>query len=173
MKIIFETERLLFREFTEDDAQLLFDLNKDEAIRKYVHEPAPTLASAQSALKEIILPQYYLYNYGRWALHLKTTNGFIGWCGLKYMKESEEVDLGYRLMKKYWNKGYATEAAKATIKYGFENFQVERIIARAHKENIASIKVIEKCGIKFLCDEIYKNDPVKTFALTKVEYFAK
>jgi [ribosomal protein S5]-alanine N-acetyltransferase len=173
MKIILESQRLIFREFTLDDAALLFELNKDDEVRRYVHEPAPTLDSTRTALKEIILPQYKLYNHGRWALHLKSTNEFIGWCGLKFIAEQNEIDLGYRFMKKYWGNGYATESARSAVKYGFEQLLMKKIVARAHVENIASLKVIEKCGLHFLYEEIYHGDLVKTFEITAAEYFVK
>jgi RimJ/RimL family protein N-acetyltransferase len=165
MKIIIETERLLLREFTLDDAQLLFDLNSDPEVIKYIHELAPTLESSQLALQNIILPQYKLYGHGRWAAYLKDTNEFIGWCGLKYVKEKDEIDLGYRFKKQFWNKGYATEAAKATVDYGMTVLKMNRIIAKAHIENIGSQKVIEKCGLAFLYEAFMDGCPVKYYEL--------
>jgi ribosomal-protein-alanine N-acetyltransferase len=167
MHIVFQSRRLLFREFTTCDASLIYDLNKDDKIRKYVHEAIPTLESSEKSLREIILPQYKLYKHGRWALHLKSTQEFIGWCGLKHIAEANEIDLGYRLMKNFWGNGYASEAAETCIRYGFEQLNIQKIIARAHVDNIASIKVIEKCGMKLLQEETWMGDPVKTFAIEK------
>ena len=90
MDIVIETDRLLFRKLTEDDAPLLYDLNLDPEIIRY---------------------------HGRWAVHLRFGLEFIGWCGLKYLTETNEVDLGYRFKKNFWGNGYATEAARACIKY--------------------------------------------------------
>ena len=104
-------------------------------------------------INEVIIPQYTLYNHGRWAVHLKDGLQFIGWCGLKYVAERNEVDLGYRFMKKFWGKGYATEAASASLKYGFDRLDIKQIIGRALPGNLASIKVLEKCGMQYLGDE--------------------
>jgi RimJ/RimL family protein N-acetyltransferase len=68
---------------------------------------------------------------------------FLGWCGLKYLFETNEVDLGYRFMKKFWGKGYATEAALACIEYGFATLNLHQIVGRALPGNLASIKVLE------------------------------
>lgn len=149
MKIVFQSERLFFREFTEDDVHALFDLNSNPNVIKYVHEPVPTLESTGDALQNIILPQYKLYGHGRWAVHLKSNNEFIGWCGLKHIKELNEIDLGYRFKEDYWGKGYATEAAKATIDYGFNRLHLKKIIAKALPENIGSLKVMENCGMAY------------------------
>jgi RimJ/RimL family protein N-acetyltransferase len=149
MKIIFESARLLFREFTAEDTQLLYDLNSNPNVIKYVHEPTPTIESTTKVLQDIILPQYKLYNHGRWAVHLKSTSEFIGWCGLKYIKEADEIDLGYRFKEDFWGKGYATEAAKAAISYGFNTLRLKKIIAKALPENLGSLHVMEKCGMSY------------------------
>jgi RimJ/RimL family protein N-acetyltransferase len=101
MEIIFETERLYLRKFTMNDGELLFNLNSNPEVIKYIHEPPPVLENMISVLAEIILPQYSLYNHGRWAVCLKNNNEFIGWCGLKYVKERNEIDLGYRFFQQY------------------------------------------------------------------------
>ena len=150
MNIIFESPRLLFREFTEKDVQLLFDLNSNPNVIKFVHEPTPTIENTTAALQNIILPQYKLYGHGRWAVHLKSTNEFIGWCGLKYIKEPDEIDLGYRFKEDHWGHGYATEAAKAAIDYGFNTLHLKKIIAKALPENAGSLKVMENCGMKYV-----------------------
>jgi RimJ/RimL family protein N-acetyltransferase len=158
MNIILQSSRLYFREFTEDDAQLLCELNSNSYVIKYVHEPAPTLKNVTDILFNSILPQYKLYGHGRWALHLKSNNEFFGWCGLKYIKEGDEVDLGYRLKEEYWGKGYGFEAVKATIDFGFRNLKLKRIVATALPENIPSWKIMEKCGMKCIGDTIDKDN---------------
>ena len=157
MKIIFQSPRLYFREFTENDVYLLFELNSNPNVIKYVHEPAPTLENVTNILFNSILPQYKLYIYGRWAVHLKNDNEFVGWCGLKYIKEDDEIDLGYRIKEEYWGKGYGYEAVKTTINYGFNNLKLKRIVATALPENIASWKIMEKCGMKLLGDVVDKD----------------
>ncbi len=166
MTILFQSQRLLFRQFTLDDADLIVELNSDPAVMQYLHEPPTTKENAEQVITDIILPQYDL-GLGRWAVHLKYTQEFIGWCGLKYIKEKNEIDLGYRFKKQYWGRGYATEAAKTCISYAFAHLNIDRIIAKAHIENAASLKVIEKCGMQFLKEDVEDHCPVKVYELTK------
>ena len=166
MHIIFETERLILRRFTEADAGLLFYLNSDPEILKYLHEPPlKDKSDSLDKLKNIILPQYER-NLGRWAIHQKENNEFIGWCGLKYLPEPDEIDLGYRFVKTAWGKGFATEAAKQTLAYGFNTLQLKTITGRAHIENIASQKVLEKIGMQFVNEGIVDDCPVRTYIAT-------
>ncbi len=157
MNIIFQSPHLYFREFTKNDVQPLFELNSNPNVIKYVHEPAPTLENVTDILFNSILPQYTLYKHGRWAVHLKSNDEFIGWCGLKYIKEDDEIDLGYRFKEEYWGNGYGYEAAKATIDYGFKNLKLKRIVATALPQNIASWKIMEKCGMKCIGEMVDKD----------------
>lgn len=165
MHIVFETPRLILRQFAEDDAPLILALNSDPEIVKYVHEPVlKTEEEAKIILLNIILPQYK-NNLGRWAMHIKGTHEFIGWCGLKYRPELDEIDLGYRLMQKAWGKRYVTEAAQHTLHHGFNTLNLALITARAHIENSASIKVLEKLGMDYIGEGIVDNCPVRTYTM--------
>jgi len=163
MQIIFETPRLLLRQFTIEDAPLILALNSDPEVVKYVHEPTlRTEEDAKNILLNNILPQYKK-DLGRWAIHIKDNKEFIGWCGLKYRPELDEIDLGYRLSQKAWGKGLATEAAKHTLDHGFKTLTLGLITGRAHIENIASIKVLEKIGMNFIGEGIVDDCPVRTY----------
>jgi RimJ/RimL family protein N-acetyltransferase len=163
MNIILETNRLLLRTFTKEDAQLLYDLNHDPEVIRYTGDPIKNLDHAQQVLEQVILPQYALYNHGRWAVHVKPELEFIGWCGLKTRPELNEIDLGYRFIQAAWGKGYATEAAFVCIKYGFEKLRLPRIVGRAMPGNIGSIRVLEKCGMVYIGEEVVDDHPAKTY----------
>ena len=143
----------MLRTFILEDAPLLYELNLDPDVTKYTGDPMKDLDHAKKVLEQVILPQYALYNHGRWAVHTKSNLEFIGWCGLKFRPERNEIDLGYRLIKNAWGKGYATEAAYACIKYGFEKLNLQRIIGRAMPDNIASLNVLKKCGMTYIGEE--------------------
>jgi [ribosomal protein S5]-alanine N-acetyltransferase len=96
---------------------------------------------------------------------LKQDLAFIGWCGLKYRAELREIDLGYRFIKKYWGKGYATEAAFACMRYGFEKLGLQRIVGRALPPNATSVKGLEKCGMIFIGEEMEDGHMAKTYEL--------
>jgi [ribosomal protein S5]-alanine N-acetyltransferase len=95
-------------------------------------------------------------------MHTKDDMEFIGLCGLKYRPETDEIDLGYRLMQKAWGKDYATEAAQASLEHGFNKLNLKLITGRANIENLASIKVLEKAGMDFIGEGIMDDCPVRT-----------
>lgn len=165
MNVVIETERLLLRTFTEHDATLIYELNLDPDVTRYTHDPVKDMAHANEILEMTILPQYALYNHGRWAVHLKPNLEFLGWCGLKYRSELNEIDLGYRFKKDFWGRGYATEAANASIKYGFNKLGLQRIVGRAEIDNICSWKVLENCGMTYIRDEEVDGFAVKTYEI--------
>ena len=163
MNIILQTERLVLRQFTIEDAELVYELNLDPAVTRYTGDPIRDHSHARQGLEQVILPQYALYNHGRWAVLVKPHMEFIGWCGLKTRPERNEIDLGYRFMQKAWGKGYATEAAWACLRYGFEKLQISRIVGRAMPQNIASLRVLEKCNMQFIGEEVVDDHPARTY----------
>ncbi|WP_276391272.1 GNAT family N-acetyltransferase [Eudoraea chungangensis] len=147
MKIVLETKRLLLREFVLDDARNMFNLNSDPEVIRYTGDQA--FRSVDDA--RLFIESYKEYSdngFGRWAVVEKKRSVFIGWCGFK-RNEEDLIDLGFRFFKKQWNKGFATEAAKATLAYGFGSLNFDRIIGRAAKDNVASIKVLNKIGMQY------------------------
>lgn len=148
MKTILKTDRLLLREFETTDAQNFYELNLNPNVIKY---------TGNSAFKDINDAKTFLENYsdyqkngfGRWAVINRSTEEFLGWCGLKYDENLKETDIGFRFFEHFWNKGYATESAKACINYGFEKLSLKKIVGRAMKENFASVKVLEKIGLQY------------------------
>ena len=103
---------------------------------------------------DFIRNQYVVNGIGRWAIIDKKTNDFIGWTGLKFEQGLREnfsyYDLGYRLRKKYWGKGIATESAIQSLKYGFENLDLKEIGAAADVDHLVSNKILKKIGLKFI-----------------------
>jgi ribosomal-protein-alanine N-acetyltransferase len=163
MNVIIATERLLLRTFTAADTKMIYELNLDPEVTKYTGDPIWNLDHAQQVLEKIILPQYFLYNHGRWAVHTKHDLAFIGWCGLKTRPELNETDLGYRFLKQAWGKGFATESAYASLKYGFEKLGIRRIVGRAMPGNLASIGVLEKCGMHYTGEEMIEGHLARTY----------
>lgn len=152
---ILETERLYLREFTIEDAQLLLELNSDPRVTKYTeYGTMSTLEEAQKKLNTDILLQYK-NKLGRWAVFIKSNDEFIGWCGVKYSEIDKAHTLGYRFFYKHWGKGYATEAAKASLEYALNVLNIKKIISKAMKENNASINVMKKLGMVYLEDDVF------------------
>ncbi len=147
MKTVLETERLILREMTEADADNLFALGQPKITRYIPGEPPmKSRDDALAVMRERIFPQYR-HGLGRWACILKEGGDFIGWCGVKHLSESDEYDIGYRFLEQFWGKGYATEAAGATLDFSRRNLAGKRVVGRAMPANNASIHVLEKIGL--------------------------
>jgi [ribosomal protein S5]-alanine N-acetyltransferase len=147
MPAILETARLVLREMTEADAGCLIALSQPNVTRYIVDEPPmTTLQEALAALRERVFPQY-ARGLGRWACIEKARGEFIGWCGIKYMAEDDEYDLGYRLLEPHWGRGYATEAAAAVCDFARHHLRGKRVVAKAMRDNLASRRVLEKSGL--------------------------
>ena len=145
--MIIETNRLVLRELDIIDSENVFYLNSDTEVLKYTGDlPFSSIAAAENFL--LNYSDYRKNGFGRWAVILKETESFIGWCGLK-LNEENLVDIGFRFFKNEWGKGYATESAKAVLDYGFNTLKLKEIIGRSSKDNISSISVLEKLNMTF------------------------
>ncbi|MEN8249800.1 MAG: GNAT family N-acetyltransferase [Bacteroidota bacterium] len=145
--MILETGRLILREFEPSDAKPMFELNSNPEVIKYTGDPPfDSVEAVRGFLKNY--SDYRKNGYGRWAVLLKPENEFIGWCGLK-LNEEDFTDIGFRFFRKHWNKGYATEAAMATLAFGFNELGLDEIIGRVAAENTASVRVLEKINMRF------------------------
>ncbi len=151
MKQILETERLLLREFVQEDFEELFRMNADREIMQYVGDGATRNYEEQKEeLDRLILNYEKRPGLGIWATLLKDTGIFIGGSGLVYYDNTSEIEIGYRMLKEHWNQGYASEASKALLQYGFEQLGLKKIVSSAHIQNAASRRVMEKIGLKFI-----------------------
>ena len=182
MGIILETPRLIVREFTEDDVDNLFDLNSDPEVMRYITGGRPT---PREVIRDEIIP-FHLAVYGRldrlgsWAAESTATGEFLGWFHFRPPPGASpgEADLGYRLRRPAWGKGYATEGSRALIRKGFTELGVERVFAHTMTANAASRRVMEKCGLSLVRTTPYEGDDIiegseygeVEYALTKPEW---
>lgn len=143
-----ETPRLRLREFTEDDAEALYRLNADPDVMRYTGDaPFSGAAAAHDFIRAY--DHYDRHGYGRWAVTMKADGRFMGFCGLRVHPEFGEVDLAYRIARQFWDQGYATEAARGAMAAGFDQFGLETITGWAMRENLPSITVLQKLGMRF------------------------
>jgi len=153
MKIFGETERLILREILPSDIDGMFALDSDPEVHRYLgNQPVKTKEETLEVIN-FIRQQYIDNGIGRWAIIDKQTNEFIGWTGLKWITEQtgnriHYYDLGYRLVKKYWGKGIATESAIASLEYAFKHLNATEVLATADCENEGSNKILQKLGMR-------------------------
>lgn len=150
LKII-ETDRLYLRELVLDDLHELSKVLSDPESMQYYPE-----SFSQERVKRWIewnIDNYKKYNHGLWAVILKGEEKFIGDCGITMQTIENEIvpEIGFHIIKQYWNKGYATEAAIECKNYAFDVLNYPKIFSYTTLKNIPSQKVAEKIGM-----QIYK-----------------
>jgi len=145
-----ETTRLLLRPFTSEDladyTRLIF---ADADVMRYLPTRASTPRERAERTITFFNDQWRQRGYSAWAVTDKVTGQFMGHCGLNYLAEIDEVEVLYALAKPYWRQGFATEAARASVRFGFEQANLTRLIALAVPENIASRRVMEHLGFVY------------------------
>ncbi len=162
-KILLETPRLFLRELCADDAALLFQLDSDPEVMRFISKGVPT---PREMFEIVYLPRMMAWQNqspprGFWAAHLRATSEFIGWFHLRPDKITpEEMELGYRLKRSAWGRGLATEGSRALIEKAFREWGYEKISARTLPDNLASRRVMEKTGLTFECDFIYSLEAI-------------
>jgi RimJ/RimL family protein N-acetyltransferase len=151
MQVFLETERLVLRRFTTSDVDNLAGLDADPDVMRFVNGGIPT---SRDEIENEFLPAFLGYyqryqGYGFWAAIERSTGDFLGWFHFRPRDGTVpgHVELGYRLRKSAWGKGYATEGSRALIRKGFTEFGVQRVTAEAMAANMASRRVMEKAGL--------------------------
>ena len=147
---ILETDRLILRQLTTDDAEFIFELLNDPSfIQNIGDRHIQTLDDACAYILNGPVKSYEKNGFGLYLIVLKETNESIGMCGLIRRENLDDVDIGYALLPRFWSKGYAVEAARATKTYAKDAVGLKRIVAIVDPANDASIRVLEKIGLKF------------------------
>jgi RimJ/RimL family protein N-acetyltransferase len=171
--VVLKTPRLRIRQFTPDDANRLFDLNSDPTVMRFLG-PAPSLETLRDEIIPFHLAVYQRFDrLGTWAAEERATGEFLGWFHFRAGpgEDTRNIDIGYRMRRATWNKGYATEGSAALIHMGFAELGVERVFAHTMTVNAASRRVMEKCGLTLVRTTPYDGPgPVEGAEHGQVEY---
>ena len=186
MPILLETERLRLRHFTIEDVDRLVDLDADPEVMRYITFGVPT---PRASYVETYLPRWFeIYarqpGLGYFAAERRDTDDFVGWFHLRDDRlEPEYLELGYRLRRSAWGQGYATEGSLALVRHAFGNVGGDRLSARTLARNLASQRVMQKCGLKFAGRFEYPQDVIGgrsaqeraavKYALTRTEWLSR
>ncbi len=144
-----ETARLRLRLWTREDLDELHRMWTDPQVRKYLWDDQ---IIARELAEEVIassLADFAAHGLPMLAIYEKKAEPMIGFCGLRFFGEEKEVEILYGLYPSYWGRGYATEAARAMLRYGFEKAKCQRLYAGTDPPNAGSIRVMERLGMVF------------------------
>lgn len=164
------TERLCLRQFNKQDCDAYAKIMGDHEVGKWF--PKGTGYTREEAEKSLnsILTHWDKHGFGIWAVTDRAKEVLLGRCGLNLITETSEVEVDFVLARDFWGRGYATEAAKAVLAYGFEILKLDRIIALSKPENTASRRVIEKVGMRYLGNAEYWGITCAYYAISKTEF---
>jgi ribosomal-protein-alanine N-acetyltransferase len=152
---ILTTERLILRQFTMDDREVLFTITQEPDIFQYF--PTKTAWDMDKVERSIQYQSNHwkTFGYGQMAVTLRETGQLMGWCGLEYLPDTNETEVGYLLSNIFWGKGFATEVARASVDFGQNEIGLKEIIGLTDPLNVASQRVLEKCGLMFTRRQVY------------------
>lgn len=167
---MFETERLFLRPLTKNDVEAVFKMRSDKNVMRFIR-PLQTECKEAENWINLVSSLWKSDKIGFCAVIEKQTQKFIGWCGLWRLKESGEIEVGYALSPEFQQKGYATEAAKAFLDYGFDELNLEKIVAVARPENDRSRRVMERLGMKYDGIGKFYGLDLAHYSITKDDYF--
>lgn len=162
--IILETKRLILKRIALSNFEDLLALRSDPEVMKYIGDGSiQTKEEVENFIQSSLTSGYYeKYGLDFFSVYEKETGTFVGQAGLFHVGfnvNQSDIELAYRLHTKYWNRGYATELAKALIDYGFSKLSLPKIIAAVHPENERSRRVLEKAGMSYIGIIDYRGSP--------------
>lgn len=165
---VITTDHLELRSWSLMDTDRLWEIFQEPDIFKYF---PPMKPSREGVVRYINrhLGYWNDFHYGHWAVTLKVSGEVIGWCGLEFLPESNETEVAYLLCHSAWGKGYATEAARSAVDYGMKVAGLAGIVGLVDPQNIASQRVLEKCGLAYVEDKEYFGMVMRRFWLDNPE----
>ena len=175
MHVFLQTDRLILRRFTDEDVDNLYELDSDPEVMRYL-SGGP--ATPRDEIEHVILPAWLGYyarfdGYGFWAAIEKATGAFLGWFHLRPRPGDlpDQPELGYRLRRSAWGKGYGTEGSRALIAEGFTKYGARRVIAGTYQDNVASRRVMEKAGMRLVRTYRPTSQDLERYGVTSPEHF--
>ena len=144
-----ETDRLILRELQQEDLQQLAPILADPKVMRFSPTGVISVGQVQEKIEGFITC-YREFGFGKWAVVLRDSGQLLGYCGIAIdqIDGKDEKELGYRIDSGYWGQGLGTEAASAAIKYGFEKFNLPYVLGIVERQNVASVRVLEKVGMR-------------------------
>jgi len=164
------TQRLTLRPLVPADAVALHRIYQVDGVLRYFPDPQPP--PLERVERNLLLQRAHWeqHGYGNWGVLAPGQVEIIGWAGLQFLPDTGETEVGFLLDRPFWGRGYATEVALASLRYGFEKFHFPEIIGLVHPENLASQRVIDKCRMTWVDRKEYFGIELLRYRLTRAAY---
>ena len=164
------TPRLVLRAFTMEDVEPLYHILRGEDVLRYFPPMEPPPRERVQKMVAGLLQHWETRGCGLWAVASPSGGRLMGRCGLQWLPDTGEVEVDYILGRAFWGQGFATEAARAGLRYGFEELALERVVGISHVDNIASQRVLEKLGMARLEQREFFGIPCYRYAVERPAY---
>lgn len=165
-----ETARLRLRLFAPGDSFVFSAITRDPEVMRFIGEGRPISAEETAANLDSIINAFRRRGFGRWAVVHKESGRLIGYCGFSAGNPVAGVELAYMLARPFWGQGLATEAARACLRYAFEELKLPSVSALTRPGNLRSRRVMEHLGMKFLSEEVYLSYDCVHYAIDRDEF---
>lgn len=165
-----ETARLRLRTFTHGDSFELSSITRDPEVMRFIGEGRPISPEETAVNLESIINAFRRRGFGRWAVVHKELGRLIGYCGFSANNAAAGVELAYLLARPFWGRGLATEAARACLRYAFEELRLPSVSAITRPGNQRSRRVMEHLGMKFLREEVYLSYDCVHYSIERREF---
>ena len=165
-----ETERLIFRRFTLDDLPQLIEHRSDPEVHKYLGGRERQNPDALAVRIRFYMSCYETHGFGMCPMICKRTGEVVGTAGLQPLENTDEIEVGYSLVRSFWGQGLGTEAARGWMDFGFRELGLERIVAVSECENRASQHIMKKLGMQFEKTEIHYDIECAFYAISKKDF---
>jgi ribosomal-protein-alanine N-acetyltransferase len=164
------THHLVLRAFAENDADSLYRLLRGKDMLRYFPRTDPPSLERVRRLVKNYIDHWQENGYGLWAVTSRSTGELMGRCGLQYLPDTKETEIDFLLGRPFWGQGYATEAGRASLRYGFQELRLERVVGIVHPDNAASKRVLEKLGLAFAEERIYFGMRCHRYLIERVQF---
>jgi ribosomal-protein-alanine N-acetyltransferase len=167
-----ETGRLRLRLFRPQDMEAACHIWRDPLVTKYINDGEPLPREQVRKFLTRSREFWTAHGFGQFALLHKSDQKLIGYCGFKFLEETGEVELLYGMLPGYWNQGLMTEAARACLRYAFEQTPLERIVAIAEPTNTGSWRIMEKVGMRHEGELLHQHRTMLYYAISREQFRA-
>lgn len=167
-----DTKRLRLRGFRQGDLSTFMLILQDREVLKYLPRTEPWSTTVTKTWLASQAHHWRKHGFGWWIVVEQSTDAVLGWCGLRRLQETGEVELLYMLGRSAWGKGYASEAAVASVAYAFHKTSLQALIGLVHPDNAASIQVLHKVGMRRKDRCSYFGLTLEKYRLTRAAYMA-
>ncbi len=163
---ILDTERLVLRHFTPEDAEFILELVNEPGWKRFIGDRGvDSLDTARNYIQKACLASYRQHGFGLYAVELKADRTLVGMCGLLKRDTLDDIDIGFALLSRFEGRGYAREAANATLAYAREQLGIRRVVAITTKDNERSGRLLEHTGMNFEGPISVSGETLRLFAI--------